>query len=68
MISITLSEGQEGWAPLKIALPKGALYAESVALLQKAGFDTSGLATPGRQLVFCNEGVEFYIVRPTDVP
>jgi ATP phosphoribosyltransferase regulatory subunit len=54
--------------PLKIAIPKGALYEDSVALLGRAGLDTTGLASPGRQLVFYNDGVEFYIVRPTDAP
>jgi ATP phosphoribosyltransferase regulatory subunit len=53
---------------LKIALPKGALYQESVALLEAAGLDVTGLDNPGRQLVLYNEGVEFYIVRPTDAP
>jgi ATP phosphoribosyltransferase regulatory subunit len=53
---------------LKVAVPKGALYEESVALLAAAGLDTTGLADPGRQLVLYNEGVEFYIVRPTDAP
>ena len=53
---------------LKIAIPKGALYEESVALLKKAELDLSGLDDPGRQLVFYNEGVELYIVRPTDAP
>jgi ATP phosphoribosyltransferase regulatory subunit len=53
---------------LKIAIPKGALYEESVALLTRAGLDTTGLTNLGRQLVFYNEGVEFYIVRPTDAP
>jgi ATP phosphoribosyltransferase regulatory subunit len=53
---------------LKIAIPKGALYAESVALLAAAGLDTSGLNGLGRQLLIRGEDVEFYIVRPTDVP
>jgi ATP phosphoribosyltransferase regulatory subunit len=53
---------------LKIAVPKGALYEDSVALLGAAGLDIQGLSDPGRQLVFYNEGVEFYIVRPTDAP
>jgi ATP phosphoribosyltransferase regulatory subunit len=53
---------------LKIAIPKGALYEDSVAVLGAAGLDTEGLSTPGRQLVFYHEDVEFYIVRPTDVP
>lgn len=53
---------------LKIAVPKGALFKESVALLKEAGIDTTGLDDPGRQLVFYNDGVELYIVRPTDAP
>ena len=53
---------------LRIAIPKGALYQESLLLLGAAGLDTTGLDDPGRQLVFYNEGVEFYIVKPTDVP
>ena len=53
---------------LKIAVPKGALYPQSVELFAKAGLDVSGLDDPGRQLVFYNQGVEFYIVRPTDIP
>lgn len=53
---------------LKIAIPKGALYEKSVALLAQVGIDTTGLNNPGRQLVFYNQGVELYIVRPTDIP
>jgi len=53
---------------LRIAVPKGALYPQSVELFAKAGLDVSGLDDPGRQLVFYNQGVEFYIVRPTDIP
>ncbi|MCL2807615.1 MAG: ATP phosphoribosyltransferase [Coriobacteriia bacterium] len=55
-------------APLKIALPKGALYKDSVELLAKAGLDTSGLADPGRLLAITTTDCCFYIVRPTDVP
>jgi ATP phosphoribosyltransferase regulatory subunit len=55
-------------ARLKIAVPKGALYEDSVRLLGAAGLDTDGLADPGRQLVIRNAEVEFYIVRPTDAP
>jgi ATP phosphoribosyltransferase regulatory subunit len=53
---------------LKIAIPKGSLYKDSVALLAAAGLDVTGLDDPGRQLVVYNEGVEYYIVRPTDAP
>ena len=54
--------------PLKIAVPKGALYDESVALLARAGLDTTGLADPGRQLTIETNGCHYFIVRPTDVP
>ena len=54
--------------PLKIAVPKGALYASSVELLAKAGLDTTGLSDPGRQLTIETAGCHFFIVRPTDVP
>lgn len=55
-------------AALKIAVPKGSLYAESVALLTKAGLDTAGLQDPGRQLMIETSDCRFFIVRPTDVP
>ncbi|MCL1797550.1 MAG: ATP phosphoribosyltransferase regulatory subunit [Eggerthellaceae bacterium] len=54
--------------PLRIAVPKGALYREAVAVLASAGLDTSGLEDPGRQLIIRNPGVEYVIVRPTDAP
>jgi len=54
--------------PLKIAIPKGALYLDSVSILEKAGLDVSNLDDPGRQLVLSGEGVEYFIVRPTDAP
>lgn len=54
--------------PLKIAVPKGSLYASSVELLAKAGLDTTGLDNPGRQLMIETSACQFFIVRPTDVP
>ena len=54
--------------PLRIAVPKGALFADSVRLLTEAGLDTTGLAEPGRTLIIRNPDVEFIIARPTDVP
>ncbi|MDR2035131.1 MAG: ATP phosphoribosyltransferase [Coriobacteriales bacterium] len=54
--------------PLKIAVPKGTLFTESVNLLTKAGLDTTGLANPGRQLMLSTTDCQFFIVRPTDVP
>ncbi len=54
--------------PLRIAVPKGSLFPESVELLGQAGLDTTGLVNPGRQLRICNGDVEFMIVRPSDAP
>ncbi|MCL2883536.1 MAG: ATP phosphoribosyltransferase [Coriobacteriia bacterium] len=54
--------------PLRIALPKGTLFAPSLAILGRAGLDTGGLADPGRQLTFDKPGLRYLIVRPTDVP
>lgn len=54
--------------PLRIAIPKGALFDESVALLADAGLDTTRLAEPGRLLTIRTEGAEFVIGKPTDIP
>jgi ATP phosphoribosyltransferase len=54
--------------PLRIAVPKGALFADSVRLLGSAGLDTTALADPGRQLIVRAPGVEFIIGKPTDIP
>ena len=42
---------------LRIAVPKGSLFADAVELLTKAGLDTTGLADPGRKLIISNPGV-----------
>ena len=54
--------------PLRVAVPKGALFADSVGVLTDAGLDTTGLAEPGRHLIIRNPDVEYIIARPTDVP
>ena len=54
--------------PLRIAIPKGALFADSVSILDEAGFDTTALRDPGRQLIVRAEGVEYIIGKPTDIP
>jgi len=53
---------------LRIAVPKGALFADSVRMLAAAGLDTTALADPGRQLIIVSGEVEFVIAKPTDVP
>ncbi|HAL30485.1 MAG TPA: ATP phosphoribosyltransferase [Coriobacteriia bacterium] len=53
---------------IRMALPKGSLYAESVALLERAGYDTTGLSDPGRQLTVRAGDIEYIIGKPTDIP
>ena len=62
------SVDDEAARPLRIAVPKGSLNADTVAALEAAGLDTTGLDDPGRQLIIRNPGVEYVIVRPTDAP
>jgi ATP phosphoribosyltransferase regulatory subunit len=51
-----------------MALPKGALYDDSVALLARAGLDVTGLADPGRTLIVTAGEIEHVIAKPTDIP
>lgn len=53
---------------LRIAIPKGSLYADSIDALSSAGLDLSGMDNPGRTLVWYKQGVRFLILRPTDIP
>lgn len=57
-----------GRRPLRIAVPKGSLFAETVDLLSRAGLDVEGLRDPGRHLIVRTPEAEFIIVRPTDAP
>ncbi len=54
--------------PLRIAVPKGALNADAIRLLQAAGLDTEGLDNPGRAMVISRPDVEYIMVRPSDAP
>jgi ATP phosphoribosyltransferase len=51
-----------------MAVPKGALFDGSLALLRAAGVDVGALADPGRQLIVDAPGMRFIIARPTDIP
>jgi ATP phosphoribosyltransferase regulatory subunit len=54
--------------PLRMAVPKGALFEGTVSLLARAGVDVGGLAEPGRQLIIDTEQMRFIICKPTDIP
>ena len=53
---------------MRFAIPKGALLADSVAVLRAVGFDVDVLADPGRQLVIETDEFEFIIGKPSDIP
>ena len=68
MIARRDTVSQAGVRPLRIAVPKGALFAESVRALESAGLDVGTLADPGRQLTIRTADAEFVIGKPTDIP
>ena len=54
--------------PLRIAVPKGSLFAPTVELLKRAGLPTEELDDLGRKLIVNAGEVEYLIVRATDAP
>lgn len=52
---------------LRIAIPKGSLYSDSLALLGAGGLDVRKLADPGRHLTIETDQAIFVISKPTDV-
>jgi ATP phosphoribosyltransferase len=54
--------------PLKLAVPRGALFKETLDLLDGAGIDTAELRSDSRSLVFDGEGITIVTLRPSDVP
>ena len=53
---------------LTIALPKGRLLTEAVALFKAAGIDLTDELKDTRRLIFEKDGATFMIVRSQDVP
>ncbi|MDI6843720.1 MAG: ATP phosphoribosyltransferase [Anaerosomatales bacterium] len=53
---------------LRVAVPKGALFDDSVSALARAGYDVQALRDPGRSLIVRGAEAEFVIAKPTDVP
>ena len=54
--------------PLRIAVPKGSLFGDTVRALAAAGLPTAELVSPGRRLVVREGDVEYVIVRAQDAP
>jgi ATP phosphoribosyltransferase len=54
--------------PLKLAVPRGALYGETLDVLDAVGVDTSGPRGDSRSLIFETDGITLVTMRPSDVP
>jgi ATP phosphoribosyltransferase len=54
--------------PLKLAVPRGALFGETLDILDAAGIDTSELRGDSRSLIFETSGMTLVTMRPSDVP
>lgn len=54
--------------PLKVAVPRGALFEGTLNLLDGAGIDTAELRGESRSLIFEAGGVTLVTMRPSDVP
>jgi ATP phosphoribosyltransferase len=65
-ISQPLAARQQG--PLKLALPRGALFEPTLDVLDSIGFDTAALRGDTRALVFSTGGLSLVTMRPSDVP
>ena len=54
--------------PLKLAVPRGALFGETLDALDGVGFDTSEMRGESRSLIFMLDGLTVVTIRPSDVP
>jgi ATP phosphoribosyltransferase len=54
--------------PLKLAVPRGALFGETLDVLDAAGIDTAELRGDSRSLIFAASGMTLVTMRPSDVP
>ena len=54
--------------PLKLAVPRGALFAGTLDLLDRIGMTTEELRGESRSLVFEGDGLVLVTMRPSDVP
>jgi ATP phosphoribosyltransferase len=54
--------------PLSIAVPRGALFTETLDILDAVGVDTSAPRGDSRSLIFETDGMTLVTMRPSDVP
>jgi len=60
--------GAKSDGPLKLAVPRGALFGETLDVLDAAGIDTAALRGDSRSLIFPGEEMTIVTMRPSDVP
>jgi ATP phosphoribosyltransferase len=65
-VSQSFAVGREG--PLKLALPRGALFEPTLDALDAIGVDTAALRGDSRSLVFDTPTLRLVTMRPSDVP
>lgn len=53
---------------ITVALSKGYLLKDTLALFNQCGIDTKVVDTASRQLIFENKDYRFLLIRPSDVP
>ncbi len=53
---------------LRIAIPKGSLFPDTLRVLEAAGLPVEGLRDLGRKLIVHEDGVDYVIVRAQDAP
>ena len=54
--------------PLRVAVPRGALFGETLDMLEAVGIDTAELRGDSRSLIFEASGMTLVTMRPSDVP
>lgn len=54
--------------PLKLAIPRGALWGETLDALDGIGVDTAEMRGDSRSLIFRANGMSLVTMRPSDVP
>jgi ATP phosphoribosyltransferase len=53
---------------LRVAVPKGAIFEDAFRALGRAGLPVEVLRNDGRRLFYREEGTEFIVSRPSDIP
>ncbi len=61
-----MSTGATG--PLRLAVPRGALFGDTLDLLDRIGVDTASLRSDSRSLLFPGDEMTLVTMRPSDVP